>query len=60
VREVAGKVALLQAGTSIPVFALTKRGKALIVEKIKETQLRLLIKVEQLPAKGEKGPEPLV
>lgn len=60
VRQVAGKVALLQAGTTIPVFALTNKGKVLIAEKMKETQLRLLVKVERLPAEGEKGPKPLV
>ena len=60
VRELAGKVALLQAGVSIPVFALTKRGKDLIAEKIRETQLKLLVKVERLPAHGEKEPKPLV
>lgn len=60
IRELAGKAALLQAGTAIPVFALTKRGKTLIIEKLKETQARLMVKVERLPAKGEKEPRPLV
>lgn len=60
VRAIAGKVALLQAGVSIPVFALSKRGKDLIAEKVKETQLRLLVKVEKLPVRGEKEPKPLV
>jgi putative methanogenesis marker protein 8 len=59
-REIAGRVALLQAGTAIPVFALTKKGKALIAEKVKETQLRLLVKVERLPVKGKREPKPLV
>jgi len=60
IREVAGKVALLQAGTTVPVFALTQRGKIFIIEKLKETQARLMVKVEHLPAKGEKEPKPLV
>jgi putative methanogenesis marker protein 8 len=60
IREMAGKVALLQAGVSIPVFALSKRGKDLIAEKVKETQLKLLVKVERLPFQGEKEPRPLV
>jgi putative methanogenesis marker protein 8 len=60
IREVAGKVALLQAGSSIPVFALTKKGKDLISEKVKETQNRLLVKVEKLPYSGDKCPRPLV
>jgi putative methanogenesis marker protein 8 len=60
VRVTAGKCALLQAGVSIPVFALSKMGKDLIAEKIKETGLRLFVKVEKLPVKGEKEPKPLV
>jgi len=60
VRETAGKVARLQAGVSIPVFALSKRGKDLIAEKVKETQFKLLVKVERLPAQGEKEPRPLI
>lgn len=60
VREVAGKVALLQAGVSIPVFALSKKGKDLIAEKIRETRLKLFVKVEKLPVQGEKEPRPLV
>jgi hypothetical protein len=60
IREVAGKAALLQAGSFIPVFALTRQGKDLISEKVKETQQRLLVKVEKLPYSGEKYPDPLV
>jgi putative methanogenesis marker protein 8 len=60
IRETAGKVALLQAGSSVPVFALTRKGKDLISEKVKETQHRLLIKVEKLPYSSEKCPNPLV
>lgn len=60
IREVAGKAALLQAGTSIPVFALTPRGKELIVEKLKRTQQHLLVKVEKLPFGDGKCPDPLV
>jgi putative methanogenesis marker protein 8 len=60
IREVAGRVALLQAGSFVPVFALTRKGKDLVSEKVKETQHRLLIKVEKLPYSGEKYPDPLV
>lgn len=60
VREIASSVALLQAGISIPVFALSCRGKALLAEKVKETQFRLLIKIEKLPVTGGKEPRPLV
>ena len=44
VREVAGRKALLQAGTAIPVFAMTKRGKAIILDKLKETNEPVFIK----------------
>lgn len=60
IREIAGKVALLQAGASVPVFVLTNEGKDLIAEKIKETQQRLLIKIEKLPYADKKCPDPLV
>jgi putative methanogenesis marker protein 8 len=60
IREIAGKAALLQAGASVPVFALTVEGKDLIAEKIKETQQRLLIKIEKLPYTDKKCPDPLV
>jgi putative methanogenesis marker protein 8 len=60
IREVAGRVALLQAGSSVPVFALTRKGKDLISEKIKETQHRLLVKVEKLPYSSKRCPNPLV
>jgi putative methanogenesis marker protein 8 len=60
IREIAGKAALLQAGASVPVFALTREGKDLIAEKIKETQQRLLVKIETLPYVDKKCPDPLV
>jgi putative methanogenesis marker protein 8 len=60
IREIAGKVALLQAGVSVPVFALTVKGKDLIAEKIKETQQRILVKIEKLPYTDKKCPDPLV
>ena len=60
IREAAGKAALIQAGASVPVFALTKKGKDLIVERIKETQQRLLVKLEKLPYTDGKSPEPVL
>jgi putative methanogenesis marker protein 8 len=60
IRQVAGKAALIQAGTSVPVFAVTKRGKELLLERVKETQQPLLIKMEKLPYSTDKSPEPLV
>ncbi|MCX6698329.1 MAG: DUF2099 family protein [Methanomicrobiales archaeon] len=60
VREVAGAKALLQAGVSVPIFAITKRGKEIIIEKIRQTDEQVLIKPTHLPALAEKQPEPLV
>lgn len=44
VREITGKNALLQAGTAIPVSAMTKRGKDLILDKLKATDEQVFIK----------------
>lgn len=60
VREVAGAKAFLQAGVSVPIFALTKRGKEIIIEKIRQTDEQVLIKPTKLPALGEQQPDPLV
>lgn len=59
-REAAGKVALLQGGAAIPVFALTPRGKDVILEKIRETDVPVFIKAERLPVAGKREPEPLI
>jgi putative methanogenesis marker protein 8 len=60
IREIAGKAAMLQAGSSVPVFALTVEGKNLIAEKIKETQQHILLKIEKLPYANKKCPDPLI
>lgn len=60
IREMAAEKALLQAGTAIPVFAFTERGKCLILEKVKSSRQQFLIKVEKLPCAADKCPEPLV
>jgi putative methanogenesis marker protein 8 len=60
VREVAGRKALLQAGTAIPVFAMTKRGKSLILDKLKESDEQIFIKGAKLPFAGDSQPTPLV
>jgi len=60
VREIAGKRALLQAGVSVPVFAMTKNGKDLIMEKIRQSDSPVLFKTTRLPALNEEQPEPLV
>ena len=60
VREVAGVKALLQAGVSVPIFAITKRGKEIIIEKIRQTDEQVLIKPTKLPNLDGMQPDPLV
>ncbi len=60
IREIAGKKALVQAGIAIPIFAITRAGKELIIEKIRCSDEQLLVKPTKLPALGDKQPEPLV
>lgn len=60
VREVAGAKALLQAGISVPIFALSPWGKEIIIEKIRQTREQILIKPTRLPHLGEQQPDPLV
>ncbi len=59
-REVAGKKALLQAGVAVPIFAITKKAKDLIIEKIRQSSDQVLFKTTRLPALSEQQPEPLV
>jgi putative methanogenesis marker protein 8 len=60
IREVAGKKALVQAGVSIPIFAMTMKGKDLIMRKIDQGKEQILVKTTRLPALGEQQPDPLV
>ena len=55
----AAKTALLQAGTSIPVFAMTRAGKTIILGKIAETDQQVIIHGARLPVSGSKSPSPL-
>ena len=59
-REIAGKKALLQAGDAVPIFAVTKKGKELIIEKIRQSDEQVLFKTTKLPALSPHQPEPLV
>lgn len=60
IREIAGRSALIQAGVAIPVFAMTEKGKALIIEKIHRGSEQVLVKTTRLPAPGNEQPEPLI
>lgn len=60
IREVCGPMALIQAGSSIPVFVMTPRGKDVIIERIKVISHPLFISQEKLPYRGDKEPNPLI
>ena len=60
IREIAGKKALLQAGTAIPVFAMTRQGKDLILDKLKATNEPVFLKSARLPFAGDIQPVPLI
>jgi putative methanogenesis marker protein 8 len=60
IREIAGAGALLQAGISVPIFAMTQKGKLLVLEKIRQSDEPVLVKPTRLPALGDKQPSPLV
>jgi putative methanogenesis marker protein 8 len=60
IREIAGAGALLQAGITVPIFAMTHKGKYLILEKIQQSDEQVLVKPTRLPALGDKQPYPLV
>ncbi|MFZ3384521.1 MAG: methanogenesis marker 8 protein [Candidatus Methanoperedens sp.] len=51
---------LLQAGTSVPMFALTQKGKELIIERAKEIDSPILVSTAELPVLPDhKQPRPL-
>ncbi len=60
IREIAGARALVQAGVSVPVFAMTEKGKEIVIEKIRQSDEPVLIKQAKLPASGGIQPEPLI
>jgi putative methanogenesis marker protein 8 len=60
IRDAVNKNALVQAGTAIPIFALTMAGKNLIMEKIRLSTEPVLVKSTKLPALADQQPEPLV
>ncbi|MDD1696041.1 MAG: DUF2099 family protein [Methanoregula sp.] len=57
IREIAGAGALLQAGISVPVFAMTRKGKMLIMEKIRQSDEPVLVKPTRLPSLGGTQPD---
>jgi putative methanogenesis marker protein 8 len=60
VREEAGPRALLQAGTAVPVFAMTPFGKRVVLAKLQETDRQVLVSGKALPVRGGGEPDPLI
>jgi putative methanogenesis marker protein 8 len=60
IREAVRRNALVQAGTAIPIFAMTMAGKNLIMEKIRLSTEPVLVKSTKLPALTDPQPDPLV
>jgi putative methanogenesis marker protein 8 len=60
IRDAVAQKALVQAGVAIPVFAITERGKELIIEKIRQGKEPVLVKPTKLPALGDQQPGPLI
>nr|WP_209675672.1 methanogenesis marker 8 protein [Methanolinea mesophila] len=60
VREIAGSRALLQAGSSIPVFAMTPAGKDLLLEKVRVLDQPVVLMGADLPFDLGNLPDPLV
>jgi hypothetical protein len=44
---------MAQVGTAVPLFALTHKGKELVIERAKEVQSPILIETTPLPALPE-------
>lgn len=60
IRVAVKKNALVQAGTAIPIFAMTMAGKNLIMEKIRLSTESILVKSTKLPALADQQPDPLI
>jgi len=61
IRRIAAEKALVQAGTAIPIFALTAIGKELVLERAKEVEGGLLLNTMRLPLLPEdRQPKPLI
>ncbi len=61
IREAITGKALAQVGTAVPLFALSQKGKELLLERAKEVSTPILINTMQLPVLPEgKQPKPLV
>lgn len=59
-RKICGSRALVQAGTSVPVYALTTKGKDLLFRRIAQIKYPLLVTHSTLPVFGDAVPRPLI
>jgi putative methanogenesis marker protein 8 len=60
IRDAVTGKALVQAGSAVPVFAVTKRGKTVILAKVGAQDSPLFIRNMPLPVAWGEGPAPLV
>jgi hypothetical protein len=60
IRDAVKRNVLVQAGTAIPIFAMTMSGKNLIMEKIRLSTEPVLVKSRKLPVLADQQPDPLV
>jgi len=60
IRDAVSGRAMVQAGVAIPIFAMTKAGKELIIQKIQKSDEPVLVKPTKLPSLSVHQPEPLV
>jgi len=59
IREIVGKRALIQIGVKIPLFAMTNRGKRIILNRAMHIKKKLLIQGQDLPFRSDAEPYPL-
>jgi len=61
IRKTVGNKALAQVGTGVPLFALSQKGKEILLERAKEVTTPILINTMKLPVLPEdKQPRPLI
>jgi hypothetical protein len=61
IREAVAPKALVQVGTSVPLFALSQKGKELLLERAKDVTTPILVNTMKLPVlPEERQPRPLI
>jgi putative methanogenesis marker protein 8 len=59
IREIAGRQARIQIGVKIPLFAMTRRGKRIILNRALHISKTLLVQGQDLPLRSDTEPYPL-